>query len=276
MAKYLHNVQMNADESILKELALLEDFSFGVVTDCFMLEMGKIDLGGIAKVMVHLTDSPQQENDYQTFIDVIQIKKYLEISGFLSLPRLEKKLRLITLIQEAVEFLAKENGIVLCLDEVVRKSLLRLENFSGTIGKKITKKDKSAAAQIFYTYKKNIEIACQIKYADGSEQTVVMFEAPPVLGVVLDMFGSAQWASEDSIAITKKNTDDYWLIDVNQSASDFFLARACNGQAHGMYDVGMMYATGRLVLINKEKAKFWLEKAASAGFPKAAAALSKL
>ncbi|MGU3685188.1 hypothetical protein [Citrobacter portucalensis] len=51
---------------------------------------------------------------------------------------------------------------------------------------------------------------------------------------------------------------------------DFHFERAEKGDAHGQYDLGIMYLHGNSFLIRDEKkACFWLNKAAENGYTKA-------
>lgn len=276
MAKYLNSIYMNADVPIIKKLNSLEDLSLGAIADSFMLAMGKISLDGLAKAVVHLTENAAQENEHQILIDVVEIKKHLPVDVFFSLSSELKKEMLLKTLCDALDFLAKLRNITLDLVQIKKQASATLKEFTGFIGKKITRPDKGAIAQIGYTYTKFIEVVCIIHYKDGRQVEVPMFSAPAMLASLLDTIGSVTWLDLVSLRVNKKKTDDYWLVNIESKETDYCSARASIGQPHGMYDLGIMYLEGRTVIKNNNKAIFWLKKAADAGYGKASRVLESL
>lgn len=75
--------------------------------------------------------------------------------------------------------------------------------------------------------------------------------------------------SPDELLIHHSNQRDYWEYHSETQAVEFHYPRAERGDAHGQYDLGVMYQKGQGVLQDSELSLYWLKKAAAQGYSRA-------
>jgi hypothetical protein len=91
----------------------------------------------------------------------------------------------------------------------------------------------------------------------------------------LDEFKSLTWLSAQAIRISLQTHDDHWLYSIGDAAPQFSFTRAEQGDAHGQYDLGMMYLNGHIVLKDPALAKQWLQASSDQGLKRAQSALDQ-
>jgi hypothetical protein len=274
MAKYLHSIQLDADASIHEMLIASDDFSLGMVSDCFTSELHKLQFSNIAKVQIHLTENPSLDRNIQKFIDVILIHRYLNKAPFLSDSLTGKREFMVQLIYDSLvcvgEFL---NASTDALHDVYQRAAIKINNFRGNFGKKYLNKKIGYGAQLYFIYEKNIEVGLSFESAQNDDFNLLLFYHPAVLDAVLKMFGKIEWRDSGKLILHRKNTDDFWCVDIYKRAVEFVFARAEARDPHGMYDLGMLYLKGYLVEKNNDKANYWFQQASLKGYGKADKAL---
>lgn len=274
MAKYLLNVQLDADPSMHQIFSRAESFALNMVSDCIMQEMGKLEFGGIAKIQIHFTENHQQEKQQETLIDVVLVYKYLDIQDFLRRSSVEKRIMLAELVHDAMRAVACEHQVDAVILEPIRTKVVeRLPNFKGWLTAEKFNASKECSARLYFNYGKSIEVGCHIRRPKGPDEKkdsdIILFYHAPILEPVIKMFSKLAWVDNSKVIVPRKGTADFWRIDVDEGTSEFVFDRAVSGQAHGLYDLGLMYLNGVLVLPDRKKAKHFLEEASRKGYKKA-------
>lgn len=281
MSKYLRRLQFAGDVPINLAMKDIQSFSLNTITDAFELEREKLEFGGVAKIQVHLTGDSQKDEQQEELIDAVLIYKYLDISEFVTKSEKEQWIDLCELLNDALKSVAKTYQVDLNgLDSVIASVIQKYGNFSGWIGAEKLNTNKTCGVRLYYRYGKSIEVGCHIRSmeegAEGSASTIILFYHTPVLEPVLKLFGKLTWDGNTKFIIPRKNTRDFWVVDVSERRVEFMFDRAIKGQPHGWYDLGLMYVNGVLVLPDNEKAKWCFEEALRLGYKKAEGALENL
>jgi len=274
MAKYLLNVQLDADPSIHQIFRRDESFALNMISDCIVQEMGKLEFGGIAKIQVHFTENHRQEKQQETLIDIVLVYKYLDIQDFLRRSSVDKRIMLAELVHDAMCAVACEHQVDPAILEPIRTKVVeRLPNFKGWLTAEKFNASKECSARLYFNYGKSIEAGCDIRRPKSpvakKDSDIILFYHAPILEPVVKIFSKLSWVDNSRVIVPRKGTADFWRIDVDEEISEFVFDRAISGQAHGLYDLGLMYLNGNLVLPDRKKAKLLLEEASRKGYKKA-------
>jgi hypothetical protein len=277
MAKYLSSIQIDYDACFQKVFAELEGFTLNTLSDCFLLELRSIKFLFAPRLMVHITDKKLLDNNVELFIDIPLIRKYLNAEQFILLSDLQKRACIVQLLSESIvyvgNYLNKDVSVVQSVIKNVESTLNKFEDF---FGRRLENKRRGFEAQLYYKYRKFIEVGCWVQDNDLGQLWVPLFFFPAQLQAVTTMFGALKLLDSETLIIPRKNTDDYWLVNIKTKNVEFVFARANRMDPHGMYDLGVMYLKGYLVMQDRERACEWLNKASLAGYSRADKALSSI
>jgi TPR repeat protein len=90
------------------------------------------------------------------------------------------------------------------------------------------------------------------------------------------MFHSIRWQNDTHVLIYQENARDYWSYDINESELTFHYPRAESGEPQGEFELGLIYLSGRMVTMDREKAVYWIKRAADKGYKHAIRKLERL
>ncbi|MCC9043561.1 hypothetical protein LNQ81_12845 [Myroides sp. M-43] len=136
------------------------------------------------------------------------------------------------------------------------------------------KKNRFYSYEMFFTFKgiDKLLIGVNIYNQQGHFLREIAFMTTPLGVIIYDIIDNnikkTSWFDNEHIKILKPNNVDYWLININGQV-DFFYERAESGDAHGQYDLALMYKEGRGVLKNLDLYNFWINESAKQDYKKA-------
>lgn len=140
--------------------------------------------------------------------------------------------------------------------------------------KKIRSKDKQHSYVLYYSFESVGVLALGVLVYDQNDEVVQKIKfATNVCGVLVEetiksWIGKTSWLSDDTIIIYSSNKVDYWHVNLNAEVR-FYFQRAERGDAHGQYDLAMMYKHGKGVCADKVLYQYWLDKAVTQGYRRA-------
>lgn len=133
--------------------------------------------------------------------------------------------------------------------------------------------DGKTTAEVSFKFEGQILFSLNISTPLSGEPFSIPFAQFPASLANVDEIGELKWEGPAEIRISRQGTDDYWSWNANESRCQFHFARANDNDAHALYDLGVMYAKGHVVLPDEEQAKVLLDRSAAQGFKKAINAL---
>jgi len=131
-------------------------------------------------------------------------------------------------------------------------------------------------SNIYFECTDSIDVYFALKDVYNGITKVHFNKLPLSLGSLDNILGGFIWENEDIIKLTNSNKRDFWQCATYILKNEFHYQRAEGEDAHGQYDLGLMYLEGTGVLQSKEKAIFWLKKSAEQKFGRALKLLEKL
>jgi len=137
-------------------------------------------------------------------------------------------------------------------------------------------KNKSLMLNIYFECTDSINVYFALKDADNAITKVYFNKLPLSIACLENILGSFTWKDEDTIQLTHSNKRDFWLFSTSNLKYKFHYPRVENGDAHGQYDLGVMYLEGAGVLQSNEEAIFWLKQSAEQKFGRAVKLLEKI
>lgn len=159
---------------------------------------------------------------------------------------------------------------------LVREAVLELIKTEECIysPKKVRSKDKQHSYVLYYTFENSNVLAVGVLIYNSKEEVIhkIRFATLPcgvlVFDILKNWIDKNSWFNQDSIVIYNPNKVDYWLVSLNGEVK-FYFQRAVLGDAHGQYDLAMMYKVGRGVCCDLVLYQYWLDKAVAQGYPHA-------
>lgn len=277
MTKYLNHFQLDADAETHQLLNGLTKFSLNTIGDAFQSKLKDLEFGGISKIQIHLTQDINQDNLQKTFIDTKLIHRHLPFSIMAQSSEEDNVLLICDIIFDSLtndaNFNQENIGKLTSLKQDAVKTIF---NFEGWLTSAKTNQSKDKKARAYFKYSKNIEVGVYIYKKNQDEQKVILFYYPPSLRSLQKLIAELSWENNDTLIVKRKDTNDFWRVDTRSNHADFIFSRAQENNPHGMYDLGLMYLEGDLVIANREKAITLLEKSYQLGYKKAEKTLTTL
>jgi TPR repeat protein len=147
-------------------------------------------------------------------------------------------------------------------DRIVRESF----RFQFLWQKPLASPDRRTKVQVFVDVQRCVKLYLIFFDRDLRELHRTLFSVTlPASGIPERRLGRIVWDDNRTARVFDKNNRDYWLISDVGDVS-FHYPRAEDGDAHGEFDLGIMYYEGRKVLQDRERGLKLIESAASKGY----------
>ncbi|WP_321785144.1 SEL1-like repeat protein [Burkholderia pyrrocinia] len=239
----------------------------------FYLKQEKPECQGIGKIVVIYSDKDEIISDGNT-VQIIRSKKS-DIND--PTQELDRESYLINFYNILIEYLAECSidtyKFHLALNEVKKRNFI----FCDVWGKKKWNKSRSLSADVEWHFSDKIKLHFLVSNKNEDVRRYFISSLAPGLGVLDFCLGGIKWIDNENVTLLQSNKRDYWQLDLKGGDVQFHYARAESGDAHGEYDLGMMYASGNSFLEkNFEKSLFWIELAAQKNFGRAIDQLKKM
>ncbi|NDV97045.1 hypothetical protein D0T84_19350 [Dysgonomonas sp. 521] len=188
----------------------------------------------------------------------------------------EKSAFLMDIIQNKIVAHVKDRGWELSSFEIAYNKIRKKNyQFREYYKKSILSPDKKYKAQVYfeYDYEKN---ATFVDFSDkkGNPINRVQF-TPGGYSVISESIGAMRWLDSNHVivyymGVTKlgrehaNNMRDYWVIGTDGSVEFHYpKAEAESINAHALYNLGIMYWDGKIILQDKSKGLEYIKQAAS-------------
>ncbi len=210
--------------------------------------------------------------------DVLDVYMHFDMEAFCQWDLFQQKTFFLRAIYQCLEAYAEKYGWDRELGRQTYEKILALSiTFDRLWKKPVRNRATGLSAQTHVTYFNSIELSIVVSDKDKSfNKTKLIAKLPGTIGALEDAHGKLAWFDNDRVRLYRKNERDYWEYDVRNDEVSFYFARAERGDPHGQYDLGVMYLDGYLVFPNREKALYWLHRAADQNFKRAIRRLEKL
>lgn len=229
-----------------------------------------IQTSHVVSITVCLIEDTQEMESPQSCATMKVVTSIIDLDKFSGLAQNKKPLYIIGLCQEAIMSL-------------VSKMCWNTEPFERTYNKIISKnclfreywrKAKSSPnrqlkAQIYFEddYEKD---GIYVDFTDKSEKLIIRVQfAPKGYHIYSKMISEPQWENNSHVIIKRAfansftKTCDYWIIGVDDSV-DYHSPRTENAEVnpYGLFDLGILYWDGKIVMQNQDKGLELIKKAA--------------
>jgi TPR repeat protein len=142
--------------------------------------------------------------------------------------------------------------------------------------KPLSSPDRRMKAQVFVDVQRHAHAYLVLFDRHLNEIRRMLFSIVlPGSGTLNAVLGRIAWDDNETVRIGHRNARDYWLLSTAGSVA-FHYPRAESGDAHGEFDLGLMYFEGRQVLQDRERGLNLIESAASKGYKHAVRFLERL
>lgn len=246
----------------------------------------RLPSGGIGKVNLFLT--VRSEDDHIRFdaLDVVTIYRHIDVKEYGALSASDKNKNGNELIRSSLVAVFGNDPQAV---EIVNNIHVSIEknDFSKEAywGKAVQSPNKALKAQIFYSLSHKLDVYLHVFNRKGDRiRSKLLWSLRPQY---ID-FGSLIWSGDSELRLYEKiidrrsvnadiNNRDYWSYDIERDILEFYFHRAETGQAHGQYDLAMMYWKGwEKHPADREKALYWMRKSADQGFGRAVKMLGSI
>lgn len=272
MARYLHDLRIH-EGALVEQLRGVAGTSTNRVADAFTEKL-RLPAGGVASVVVELTDDPEAHGRTVRRLDVVSVEAHLDpavLTG--ATPEVDRALA--RLAHDALATVV-EPAALAELAAVHERAVARLADFSGPLSTAVRDRSTRRVARLFFRYTDRIDVLCHVSGpSEEDEREILLFRHPAALAPLRALLGRPVWADDGTLVVPRAGTEDRWVVDPRAGTADLRLARAEAGQPHGMYQLSRMYRDGDLVLTDPARARSWLERAAAAGHVPAVRALAR-
>lgn len=272
MSKYLSSIAV----SIPKELiAPFKAVGINALISMYEFYLPKTETNGVGKIIIEFTLIKKDNLEFEQLLDILTIRVMIS-EGELSLD--DERAFYAFKIHEACLFLSqklnwKAENFEQSFNLMKAKRFIFYEYWS----KSITHKNKKNQVKVYWEFEQTIKAFFVIVYLDKKNEEKIFFsELPPGLGVLDNILGKLTWFDDQHVRLYLLKSKDYWELNLTTKTFQFFFERAERGDAHGQYDLGMMYLNGQIVLQDKRLAIEWLKKSAAQKFGRSIQILNKI
>jgi len=270
MAKYVITVECY--ETVSLGLATPREVSSVIDMYSYYLKEQKPEFQGIGKIILVYSD----KDDLDLFPDVVKVTFKQKEGSENNIWNLERSEYLKTYHKKLIEYILSEGGDVSKFNKAFE--IVESKNFIFDEIWKVKKwnPSRNAVATIEWHFSDVIDIYFLISYKNGDQKRYFISSLSSGLGVLDFCLGGLRWIDNDNVILVQSNKRDHWQLSLIDEKVDFYFHRAESGDAHGQYDLGMMYANGSSFLKKDlQKSLHWLRKSAENGYGRAINQLSK-
>ncbi|MWP62967.1 SEL1-like repeat protein [Gilliamella sp. Pas-s25] len=278
MSKYINYIfdHFRSEELEIKINALrtiIQMFSYYV-------KKSKIDGKGISIISVNFSNKELVE-DYDEFVDIESKIDPNDIDKLTKLGEVKaKEYYLLKVYNILLPFLI-EKGIDLAKFEQVI-ALIREKNFIfEEQWKSKWNPTRQTQVTVRWLYTDKIYFYLDIFHKNSQlKETIHFITVGPALSFLELCLGPLKWKDNNTVLLYQKNSRDYWEINIITKEVDFIYEPAIKDypyKQYAQYNLALRFLEGLYgVPKNLEKAKYWLNKSAAQGLPKAIKLLEKL
>lgn len=231
-----------------------------------------VDTGPIHKVIVVFQPVDSASLRQSMNIDLIYAPCEIDLQTYALLNSKDRGIMLFQNMHETLLDIAEDRGWnAQAFQEAYSKVTSANFEFSGYWKTPLSNPSRQYKAQIYWEFDDEIEVfICIGPYkGDGPTSKISICRLPATLAALDNILGQLKWEDESHVRLLHTNKRDYWDINVPSGTVNFCYPRALNEDAHGQYDLGIMYLEGRLVPKDREKAIYWIRKTAEKKFGRA-------
>ena len=226
-------------------------------------------------MLLHLHSLPVQQ-DGVVLLDVLEVHEQVLPSVFSALDGDGKRRKLGEFLHQWMVQVAKQQDWpVEPIDEAFAKSAATDFRWRGQLGKGSKEPQLAQTAWLVFEFGGWIDIHAHIERPKDQVDIPVM-HLPGTMAAVEGAVGGLEWTSSTSLRISHRNRRDWWTIDLVTRAVDYHSERVLRHDAHGQFDLGMVYEKGELVPRDRARALYWLRLSAEQGFKRAQAMLQQI
>jgi len=271
MAKYIESIECH--EMVSLGPVTPKEVSSVIDMYSYYLREEKLEFHNIGKIVIIYSDKDDVISDG----DVVQIVCNQKKPDGNYPWKLNRHEYLKNFYDRLIEYVLHEGWSISKFNHIFTKVADKKFTFDEIWKVKKWNSSRSAVARIEWNFSSIIDLYFSILYKDGRQKRYFISSLSPGLGVLDFCLGGLRWVDNNNVALVQSNKRDYWLLNLTNETVDFHYYRAESGDAHGQYDLGMMYASGSSFL-NKDlqQSLHWLNKAAEKGFGRAIKQLKSL
>lgn len=265
---------MSKSENSFEDNVIIDNRILSVI-NMFDYYMSKKIIGnGIDRITVLFFNNTESEKGIIKSVlvseDYVNILIGIDFSIINKLELIESRKTLIEVLLKGLFQLCEIKRIE---KNMFEKTMIKIEELNFSFSTYLYKKpikNKRYTANIFFTCTDAFNIYLEYKNDIITNQIHIGKLPLGNNNIINFYYKSLSWYSDNTIKILQSNSRDYWEYNIVDNQLFFHYPRAENGDAHGQYDLAMIYLEGRFgVLENKETALKWLKKSAYQGFKRA-------
>jgi hypothetical protein len=286
MGRYLRTVVANLIvESVSAPLRSVFDpsdgFSAGLVCELFSHHLGKAKLAtgdGVGKLVLFLDGGPIR-HQVTDMLDVLSVTHPFDPSVFVGVDDARRRDTLGALVRAALVEVAAERGWPTGPVDAAHRSCQATDwRWRGRWGTAVTDRDRRRRAwlEFDFTGLAVLVTVCVHDLGAAGHTATPLCRLPATFAALKAHVGGLSWTPQGQLRIAHARGQDWWLIDPDHHTITFGSPRADRGDAHGQFDLGMIYNEGVLVPRDVDRARGWLQKAADQNFTRAHHRLAQL
>ncbi|MBS9774139.1 MAG: sel1 repeat family protein [Tenacibaculum sp.] len=268
MSKYLRDIVLYTNkEYSVKPKEYYQKIHFVYIQKLNYL-LNKIEFNGILTINLVITDIPSEHLTSERFGNILEVFIFF-------IKENESKNYVISYYSNLLIHLSKLNDCYSKnLIQIINKIIDIEEVWAETISRRKWNKSKTFNFTLSFEINylnSNMKFFLNIENKQKQRKSILFSEVSNSLLVKQefeDRANKVYWENDDVIII-EKSKKSYWEYNTNTGELTFHFYRAESGDAHGQYDLGLMYFKGQYVLKDKKKAKYWFNKSAEQNYSKA-------
>jgi Sel1 repeat-containing protein len=279
MGKYLRRINCGIlSESLANELAGLSSFSLYALSELLERSLSKYEARGIAIVNIDLVDEPLESvHITESAADALVVRYYAPSKRLVGISEEARKRLFVAIYCDALREIARSRGWdVKAIDEAEQRIVAQNFSLQGRCSKYAIR--KSPPAKAWLAYELRVVVSVTLHVVRGASE-VTLEVIPSCTMSELKKLLELTWESEGALRLAHERSAlrcDYWIIDLNENQVTYHLERAARGDAHGQYDLALLYEQGAMVPRNRSLAIHWLSLAAAQGYKRAIRLLEQL
>lgn len=272
MGKYLQKIEVYVDRNVCNDNMVLCVFT--------MFEYylsNRINTNGVKKIIINFS-SDHLEITTNEILGIMNVVAPFDRNDFINLEDIiAKRIILLESLEKVIQELFKDYNWnyeeVKPTFDIVRSNISNSEEYWKNPKWNMTK-DMYALISININGSINIFLSIFTKNNQLANKILIV-TLPLGLGALETCLGKLIWINNTTVRFYKKNESDYWFYNILDQKLCFYFHRAEKGDAHGQYDLGMMYLNGVGVLKDEKQAICWFKKSADQKYARAINQLKK-
>lgn len=228
----------------------------------------------VVSITVCLIEDTQDMEYPQPCVNMKVVANVIDIDKFNRLTSNSKSLYIIRLCQQSIMSLVSEmcwntEAFEHTYNKIISKNCLFREYWR----KAKSSPNRQLKAQIYFEddYEQD---GIYVDFTDKSEKLIKRVQfAPKGYHIYSKMVSEPQWENNSQVIIKRSfahsftKTSDYWIIGVDGSI-DYHSPKTENTEVnpHGLFDLGILYWEGKIVMPNQDKGLELIKKAAELNY----------